>query len=91
MSMSTGKDNALCPVDIWVLRPGAYAGVIEDRPYEWSGLFAWLVGAIVAIAGAKGYFTLTHIAAADSILVAAISRWLLGPGLLRTRGNPRTT
>lgn len=69
--------TGIVAVDIWSARPEAYEGEIREVSFQWSGLAAWVLGATVAIVGSEGYFSLTHIAVADSILVAALARWIL--------------
>jgi len=51
-----------------------------------SALFAWALGAMIALLGAEGIFSLSGIAAVDALLIAALSYWLLAT--VQHRGQP---
>ncbi len=60
-------------VDYLFVRRSAYHDEREamERPLIPSALVAWVAGAVVALLGASGYFTVTGVAALDAIVVAA--------------------
>ena len=67
--------------DIFMVRPGAYgaeASRASIPAFQWPALGAWAIGAAVAVAGSRGWVSLTRIAALDAIVVAALARIVLG-------------
>jgi purine-cytosine permease-like protein len=61
---------------LWAtLRPRP-TSVAVQVPVRWAGVLAWITGSVSGYFTSHGYFTVTHIASIDSILIASVV-WVL--------------
>ncbi len=81
---------AIYVIDFFIVHKGQYnlERIDQSNSISLIAIVAWLVGIVVAYGAEQEWYTLTHIVACDSLLIAGMTYYLLNKGQAILRATP---